>query len=94
MQSVKHKVEKVYEIVALTADWLTAIVDNNCDYLELIPLKVCLTMSLAMKNVWLVVLNALHTTTIILNHKYEVDTLGDGQVWDTHLTAIDTAKHL
>ena len=100
-QKTKHQVEKTYDIVALTADWVTAIADNICDIAGSgttlgvnIPEMVCLNVALTMKYVWLVVLHLLHTPTIILNHNYEVDTLGDGQVWDTWVLAKDTAKNL
>ena len=40
------------------------------------------------------ILHALHTPSIFFNHHYEKKTLGDSQVWDTHVLFKDTAKHL
>ena len=102
MQKEKHHVEKLYEIVVLPADWLTAIGDNICDNIEVfdsvkvfnIAHVVCMNVALTMKYVWLFVLNALHAPMITLNHNYDVVTLGDGQLWDIWEMAIDTQEHL
>ena len=54
----------------------------------------CDTILTIAANVLFFVSPALQIPTIVKNNKYDVDTLGDGQVWDTWVISKDTATHL
>ena len=99
--------EKVYEIVNMFAEQSTNILDVFCDMPDTrtpgpFPgtiikgpnTVVCNSVQMVMANVWARVLPALQIPTIVKNHKYEVATLGDGQVWDKWVLAKSTADHL
>ena len=98
--------EKVYEIVQMFADLSMQVIAAVCGgaaeastigitFTIKAPWSIaCDTILTVSANVWLFVLPTLQIPTIVKNHKYEVDTLGDGQVWDTWVFSKDTAMHL
>jgi len=55
---------------------------------------VCNSVQLVMATVWACALPELQIRTIVKDQKYEVDTLGDGQLWDKWVLAKSTANHL
>merc|ERR1712194_484588 len=105
MQTEIHALEKTFEIVQLFADLSMQVIEAVCANAEAFTIGIaftikapwsiaCDTILTVSANVWLFVLPTLQIPTIVKNHKYEVDTLGDGQVWDTWVHAKETAKHL
>ena len=105
MQTEIHALEKTFEIVQLFADLSMQVIEAVCANAEAFTIGItftikapwsiaCDTILTVSANVWLFVLPTLQIPTIVKNHKYEVDTLGDGQVWDTWVISKDTAMHL
>jgi hypothetical protein len=105
MQGEKLAMEKLYEILQLLADLSMQLLDVVCDgassfilaptiMMKSPPAIACDATRVIMANVWLIVLPIIQIPTIIKNHKYEVDTLGDGQLWDIWVLGKNNAKHL
>ena len=87
--------EQSTNILDVMCDMIDIRISSLFDMLNKAPITLnCNSVQLVMATVWACVLPELQIPIIVKTHKYEVDTLGDGHVWDKWVRAKSTANHL